>query len=49
MTEEDKKKNLDKAKRVLELAVQKEYYGKVTFSIEKGNIIVMKEEKVTKM
>jgi len=44
----DKDKRLDRALRMLETAVAKDYYGKITFSLEAGQIVNVKEEKTHK-
>ena len=44
----EKDKRLDRALRMLETAVAKDYYGKITFSFESGQIVSVKEEKTHK-
>lgn len=47
--DEERKKRLEKAKKLLEIWADQFFYGKVTFSLENGQVVNVKEEKTYKL
>ena len=49
MAKTEKEIKLDKAVAILLTATKSDFYGKITFSVESGNIVMVKTEKNHKL